>query len=274
MSRVRVRAAVAAVVTLGICSGLFAQDDRSRALTAFRVKRFDAMIRNDVEAVAECLAEELTYTHSSGATETKAQFLETLRTGRVRYERIEPTDVAVHLYGDVVVVTGRSSMHVRSDGELQVFDVKFVEVDRWSDGRWQLIAWQSTRISSDSSPRHGQPIVPVSGAGQVAASFGTGAYRPGDGVSLPTLIREVKPQYTAEAMKAKIEGAVLLECLIGTDGGVADVKVSRSLDPTFGLDDVAVKAAKQWKFRPGMRNGEPVPVIVTIELAFTLKNDH
>ena len=81
MSGARARAAVAAVVTLGICSGLFAQDDRSRALTAFRAKRFDAMIGNDVDAVAECLAEELTYTHSSGATETKAQFLETLRTG-------------------------------------------------------------------------------------------------------------------------------------------------------------------------------------------------
>ena len=51
----------------------------------------------------------------------------------------------------------------------------------------------------------------------------------------------------------------------------SDVKVTRSLDPIFGLDQEAIKAAKMWKFRPGMRQGEPVPVIITIELTFTLR---
>ena len=55
------------------------------------------------------------------------------------------------------------------------------------------------------------------------------------------------------------------------DGTVGDVKVTRSLDPIFGLDQEAIKAAKQWRFRPGMRQGEPVPVIITIELTFTLR---
>jgi protein TonB len=100
---------------------------------------------------------------------------------------------------------------------------------------------------------------------------GGGAYRPGSGVSLPTLLRDVKPAYTADAMRAKVQGSVWLECIVMPDGSVGEVKVTRSLDPIFGLDQEAIKAAKMWKFRPGMRQGEPVPVIITIELTFTLR---
>ncbi|MBY0495152.1 MAG: energy transducer TonB [Cyanobacteria bacterium] len=101
--------------------------------------------------------------------------------------------------------------------------------------------------------------------------FGGGAFRPGSGVTLPTVLREVKPAYTADAMRAKVQGSVWLECIVMPDGSVGDVKVTRSLDPIFGLDQEAIKAAKMWKFRPGMRQGEPVPVIITIELTFTLR---
>lgn len=101
--------------------------------------------------------------------------------------------------------------------------------------------------------------------------FGGGAYRPGSGITLPSVLREVKPAYTADAMRAKVQGSVWLECIVMPDGSVGDVKVTRSLDPIFGLDQEAVKAAKLWRFRPGMRQGEPVPVIITIELTFTLR---
>jgi len=100
---------------------------------------------------------------------------------------------------------------------------------------------------------------------------GGGAYRPGSGVTLPQVVREVKPAYTADAMRAKVQGSVWLECIVMPDGSVGEVKVTRSLDPIFGLDQEAIKAAKMWKFRPGMRQGEPVPVIITIELTFTLR---
>ena len=101
--------------------------------------------------------------------------------------------------------------------------------------------------------------------------FGGGAYRPGSGITLPSVLREVKPAYTADAMRAKVQGSVWLECIVMPDGSVGDVKVTRSLDPIFGLDQEAIRAAKQWRFRPGMRQGEPVPVPITIELTFTLR---
>jgi protein TonB len=120
----------------------------------------------------------------------------------------------------------------------------------------------------------GQGIGSGQGSG-LGAGFGGGtgggAYRPGAGISLPSVLREVKPAYTADAMRAKVQGSVWLECIVMPDGSVGEVKVTRSLDPIFGLDQEAIKAAKMWRFRPGMRQGEPVPVIITIELTFTLR---
>jgi len=98
-----------------------------------------------------------------------------------------------------------------------------------------------------------------------------GSYRPGGGVTVPRLLREVRPNYTAEAMKAKIQGSVLVECVVLPDGTVGNTRV-RSLDKTFGLDESAIAAAKQWRFEPGTRDGVAVPVLVTIELTFTLKD--
>jgi len=98
-----------------------------------------------------------------------------------------------------------------------------------------------------------------------------GVYRPGAGVTLPVVLKEVRPQYTADAMRAQIAGSVELECVVTVDGTVGDVQIIRSLDSTFGLDQEAVKAARQWRFRPGMRMGQPVPVLVSIELTFSLR---
>jgi TonB family protein len=101
--------------------------------------------------------------------------------------------------------------------------------------------------------------------------FGGGAYRPGSGIELPRLLREVKPQYTADAMRAKIQGTAVLDCVVTPEGTVGECQIARSLDSSFGLDQEAVKAAKQWRFVPGKRMGQPVPVLVTIELTFTLR---
>ena len=100
---------------------------------------------------------------------------------------------------------------------------------------------------------------------------GGGTYRPGNGVTTPVPLNEVKPQYTSDAMRAQIQGTVWVECVVQPNGVCTDVHVVRSLDPTFGLDREAVKAAQQWRFRPGTRLGQPVPVLVTIELSFTLR---
>ena len=100
---------------------------------------------------------------------------------------------------------------------------------------------------------------------------GGGVYRPGNGVESPRLLRSVRPNYTAEAMRAKVQGVVRLEGVVLPDGTVGDLKVTRSLDSIFGLDQEAMKAAKQFRFVPGTRFGEPVAVLVSFEIEFTLR---
>ncbi len=123
-----------------------------------------------------------------------------------------------------------------------------------------------TGTGSGVGPGQGSGLGPGTGGGT-----GGGNYRPGNGVTVPRVLREVKPQYTSDAMRAKVQGVVLLECVVRPDGSVGDVQILRSLDGVFGLDQEAIKAAKQWRFAPGTRLGEPVPVLVTIELQFTLR---
>jgi len=123
-----------------------------------------------------------------------------------------------------------------------------------------------TGTGTGVGPGSGSGLGPGSGGGT-----GGGVYRPGNGVTLPRVLHEERPQYTSDAMRAKVQGTVLLECVVKPDGSVGDVQVIRSLDPTFGLDQQAVVAARKWRFAPGPRLGEPVPVLITIELTFTLR---
>jgi TonB family protein len=115
----------------------------------------------------------------------------------------------------------------------------------------------------------------LSGAASIAPAQDPAeeVYRPGNGISSPVPITQPKPKYPRAAMDAKIEGVVLLECVVRADGTVGDISVLRSLDKEFGLDDAAVAAATLWTFQPGIRQRDkkPVAVRVTIEMAFTLK---
>jgi TonB family protein len=113
-------------------------------------------------------------------------------------------------------------------------------------------------------PKLTRPAAPPPSAGTGAG----GPYRPGPGVTTPRVVHEVKPRYTVDAMTARLQGSVLLECVVAADGSVSDARVVRTLDP--GLDTEAVTAARQWRFEPGTKDGTPVPVLVRLELTFTL----
>jgi TonB family protein len=87
----------------------------------------------------------------------------------------------------------------------------------------------------------------------------------------PKVVSEVKPQYTPEAMKAGIQGTVMMNAVVRTDGTPGDIEIIKSLDEKYGLDKQAVAALSQWRFDPGLKDGKPVPVLVTIEMRFRLK---
>ena len=91
------------------------------------------------------------------------------------------------------------------------------------------------------------------------------------GVTAPKVVSQVKPQYTPEAMKAQIQGSVMMNAVVSIDGTPGDIEVIKSLDTEYGLDKQAVAALGQWRFEPGKKDGKPVAVRVTVEMQFTLK---
>ena len=105
----------------------------------------------------------------------------------------------------------------------------------------------------------------------VGGGVGGGVYRPGSGIENPSLIRKVDPDYTGEAMRAKVTGTVYMDAVVLPDGTVGDVTVTRSLDSVFGLDQEAIKAVRQWLFRPATRFGEPVAILVEVAVDFNLR---
>jgi protein TonB len=114
-------------------------------------------------------------------------------------------------------------------------------------------------VGSGSGPGFG----PGEGGG-----VGGGVFRAGGGVSAPALLSKVEPEYSEEARKAKYQGVVVLYIEVDPSGRARNIRVLHSLG--LGLDEKAVEAVRQWKFRPGYRNGRPVTVAATVEVNFRL----
>jgi TonB family protein len=112
-------------------------------------------------------------------------------------------------------------------------------------------------------PGKGNGFGPGTGGG-----FGGGAYRIGGGVSAPSVLSKVEPEYSEEARKAKWQGTVVLQLVVDDMGRPQNLKVLRSLG--LGLDQKAIEAVEKWRFKPGMKDGKPVPVMATIEVNFRL----
>lgn len=94
--------------------------------------------------------------------------------------------------------------------------------------------------------------------------------RTGGTVQPPTKIKHVAPVYPELAIQSRVQGVVIIEATIGTDGSVTDARVAR---PVALLDEAAVAAVRQWKFAPTTLNGEPVPVIMAVTVTFSLGED-
>ena len=111
----------------------------------------------------------------------------------------------------------------------------------------------------------GPGLGPGSGGGT-----GGGVYRPGGSVTAPRVVTEVKPTYTTDALRYRIQGTVVLELIVTRDGHPSDIHVARSLDP-HGLDEQAIAAVAQWRFEPGRLAGAPVDVLVTVMVDFWIR---
>ena len=118
-------------------------------------------------------------------------------------------------------------------------------------------------------PGKGGGVGPGEGGGFGGGEFGGKVYRVGGGVTPPIVIYRVEPAYSEEARKAKYQGTVVLSAIVRKDGTLEVLKVIRGVG--LGLDENAIQALKQWKFRPGAKDGNPVDVALYVEVNFSLR---
>lgn len=96
------------------------------------------------------------------------------------------------------------------------------------------------------------------------------AYRVGGGVTPPHMLQKKEPAYSEQARIARLEGTVVLKCVVDPEGNATKLSVTKSLG--LGLDEKAIEAVSAWKFAPGQRAGKPVSVIASVEVNFRMTN--
>jgi len=118
-------------------------------------------------------------------------------------------------------------------------------------------------LGNGIGPGKGNGVGPGTGGGT-----GGGAYRPGGGVTTPVPIVRPEPEYSEEARKAKWSGSVQIKLVVDANGMPQQIEVIKALG--LGLDQKAIEAVQKWRFKPGTKDGKPVPVQAIIEVNFRL----
>lgn len=140
-----VRALVATALLLASASHpLRAQTPAEQAVRQVEDRRIQAMIDDDFATLEAILADDLTYGHSSGVVDTKASYLDALRSGKTKYQTFDRVQTAVRVYGDTAIVTGTATLSLR--GQAAPFTLRYTLAYVLRGGQWRMVAWQSTRL--------------------------------------------------------------------------------------------------------------------------------
>lgn len=108
--------------------------------------RYAAQMANDFAAMERLFGDDLTYFHSSTVVDTKASFIESMRSGNVRYRSMRRGEVKVRCYGPVAIVTGTGSFDVTVKGEDRTLNLMFHAIWAKRAGGAQFVSWQATRL--------------------------------------------------------------------------------------------------------------------------------
>lgn len=115
-------------------------------ILALEEKRCAAMTTNNIATLENLLHDELIYTHSSAVVDTRASYLNALKSGQTRYHSVQRSDEKVRVSGDSALVTGRAIIDVTVKGEKKHLDMRFLGVWTKTPQGWKFIAWQSTKL--------------------------------------------------------------------------------------------------------------------------------
>ena len=115
-----------------------------KEILALEDRRYAAMTGRDFGALEALLHDQLLYTHSSGVTDTKATWLDSLKSGRTRYKSAQRSDLKVRLFGDMALVTGAGHIEAEINGQPRTLKLKFLNAWVKTPQGWKFVAWQST----------------------------------------------------------------------------------------------------------------------------------
>ncbi len=121
-------------------------EDVAALVRSLELKRLERLVSGDYDALADLLADDLVYTHSNARVDTKESYLAPLRAGTTRYVEYVPSELNVRVYGTTAVLVGRAQTRALVSGEERRNDLRFTNVWVFRDGRWRMVAWQSTRL--------------------------------------------------------------------------------------------------------------------------------
>jgi hypothetical protein len=108
--------------------------------------RYDAQIENDLDALEELIGKDLVYIHSSTVQDTKASFIESLRSGKVSYHSMERSNSKVRTFGNVAIITGKAEFEVTARGKEKTLNLLFHSVWVKREAGVQFVSWQATPI--------------------------------------------------------------------------------------------------------------------------------
>ncbi len=117
-----------------------------------QARRSKAVMAQDVSALEPMVADELTYCHASAQCEDKASYLNTVKTGRIRWVTMNPEGMEAHVYGDTAIITGVLRQTIMAGGATKPLPlvIRSIEVYVRRNGRWQLANFQATRVAEQT----------------------------------------------------------------------------------------------------------------------------
>ncbi len=134
------------IFTLGLSLSLAANAGTPEHIQALDREWAQACVHTDVAKLEQVLSDDLTYTHASGETQTKAEFIATVREGKIRYRSIEFQHSSVRIYGNTAVSTSEVRVNLTVEGREVTLHPRFLHVWVKQNERWQLVAHQATKI--------------------------------------------------------------------------------------------------------------------------------
>jgi len=138
--------AILGTVLAGWGGGTARAGDAEQAILAAHDKRIALTIAGDLAALSAMMTDDLTYTHSNGVEESKAEFLDGLKNGKYVYREITPRGRKVRVHGDAAIVSGPCHVVIEPGGKQTELDLYFTELYVKEGGQWRMALWQSTRL--------------------------------------------------------------------------------------------------------------------------------